>query len=272
MKRVLNKVIILLTYLTVNVISIQAQEPKGFTFAQICDTQLGMGGYEHDIKTFKQAVIQINALKPDMVFICGDLVSKANEKSFNDFNTIKSQFTMPCHCASGNHDVGNRPTAKSLKYYREKIGKDYFSVFHKGYTFIIVNTQLWKAPLKGESEKHEEWLKKTLKEAQQKESSVFIIAHYPLFLKNINEKTNYFNLPIKKRKELLKLYKDHGVIAVLAGHTHKTLINEHQGIQLVNGETTSKNFDKRPLGFRLWTVRSPEDIKHKFIAIKIDDK
>lgn len=38
-----------------------------FTFAQICDTQLGMGGYAHDVKTFKAAVSKINTLKPDFV-------------------------------------------------------------------------------------------------------------------------------------------------------------------------------------------------------------
>lgn len=45
---------------------------EDFTFVQLCDTQLGIGGYEHDIKTFKQAVKQINKLNPDFVVICGE--------------------------------------------------------------------------------------------------------------------------------------------------------------------------------------------------------
>ena len=32
---------------------------KEFTFIQMCDTQLGMGGYEHDVQTFELAVKQI---------------------------------------------------------------------------------------------------------------------------------------------------------------------------------------------------------------------
>ena len=55
-----------------------AKQP--FTFIQICDPQLGKGGYEHDLKTFEQAVVQSNALKPDFVVICGDLVSRLNEQ------------------------------------------------------------------------------------------------------------------------------------------------------------------------------------------------
>ena len=35
-----------------------------FSFVQMCDTQLGMGGYEHDVKTFTLAVDQINKMKP----------------------------------------------------------------------------------------------------------------------------------------------------------------------------------------------------------------
>ena len=53
-----------------------------FTFVQICDTQLGMGGYERDVNSFKQAVKQINARKPDFTVICGDLVNRANNPSY----------------------------------------------------------------------------------------------------------------------------------------------------------------------------------------------
>src|SRR5437762_3249474 len=74
-----------------------------FTFVQMCDPQLGIGGYEADVARFKQAVKQINALKPDFVVICGDLVNGATTKSFADFNAIKAGFAMPCYCAPGNH-------------------------------------------------------------------------------------------------------------------------------------------------------------------------
>ena len=42
---------------------------KPFYFIQMCDTQLGMGGYENDIRSFEQAVKQINELNPDFVVI-----------------------------------------------------------------------------------------------------------------------------------------------------------------------------------------------------------
>ena len=249
----------------------ESSETKPFTFAQLCDTQLGFGGYEHDINSFKQAVKQINAFKPDFVVICGDLVHIPSDKSFTDFKKIKDGLTMPCYCAAGNHDVGNKPTPASLKRYRKVIGKDYYSFEHRGYTFVFTNTQLWKAPVKDESEKHNAWVIQKLKEAKKKHSPVFVVAHYPLYVKNPKEKELYYNLPLDKRKELLTLYEECGVVAVLAGHTHRTIINSYKGIQLVNGEATSKNFDNRPLGFRLWNVASPTAVKHEFIPLKLKE-
>ena len=97
-----------------------------FTFVQLCDTQLGMGGYEHDMKTFEQATLQINELNPDFVVICGDLVNIAVDSSFTDFKAIKSKIHTMVYCAPGNHDVGNEPDKASLEFYRQHIGQDYF--------------------------------------------------------------------------------------------------------------------------------------------------
>lgn len=242
-------------------------EKQAFTFVQISDTQLGMGGYEHDVKTFKAAVAQINALQPDFVVICGDLVHTATDESFADFKEIKAELAVPCYCVSGNHDVGNQPTRESLRRYRRIVGEDYYSFEHKGYLFAFVNTQLWKAPVEGESRKHDSWLAETLETAASKKTPVFIIGHYPLFLEQPNEAEEYMNLPVAKRKELLSLFEKSGVVAVLGGHTHRLLINEYKGIQLVNGETTSKNFDKRPFGFRLWRVDNERPFTHEFVPL-----
>lgn len=245
-----------------------APSPRSdFTFVQMCDTQLGMGGYQHDVHNFETAVTQINALGPDFVVICGDLVDKADDKSFADFNRIKAGFKIPCHCAAGNHDVENQPTAESLKIYREKIGPDYFAVEHKGYTIVVANTQLWKAPVAGESEKHDTWFKQTLAAAKSKNSPVIVVTHYPLFTDKPDENENYYNIAPAKRHELLTLFEKSGVVAMLAGHTHKLKINDYKGIQLVNGETTSKNFDNRPMGFRLWHATRDNTLTHQFVPL-----
>ena len=62
------KITILSAFLFLSIsCSQKVQEP--FSFVQLCDTQLGMGGYEHDIRSFEQAVKQINEIHPDLVVI-----------------------------------------------------------------------------------------------------------------------------------------------------------------------------------------------------------
>ncbi|MCK5457563.1 MAG: metallophosphoesterase, partial [Melioribacteraceae bacterium] len=210
----------------------------------MCDTQLGFGGYEHDVKSFEMSVKQINTLNPDFVVICGDLVNHRNDSSFADFKEIMRGFNMPCYTAPGNHDVGGIPSDTSLHYYRKTIGKDYFQFRNKGYSFIVTNTSLWKANVENESEKHDNWFKETLKEKGVGDNTVFVIGHYPLFVETLGEEESYHNLPIAKRKEILNLFKQNNVVAYLTGHTHKTVINKYGNIQLISGGTTSKNFDE----------------------------
>jgi 3',5'-cyclic AMP phosphodiesterase CpdA len=240
---------------------------ESFTFVQICDTQSGMGGYEHDVETFTRAVKKINELKPDFGIICGDLVNTANAKSYADFNSIRADLMVPCYLAPGNHDLGNEPTSATLAFYRKTMGRDHYSFEHKDFTIIIANTQFWKTETKLESERHDAWFMETLKFAHERKSPIIVAGHYPLFIKSPDEEDEYFNIPRKKRLELLKIFKEYGVVAMIAGHTHKFIENDYQGIKFVNGETTSINFDKRPFGFRLWHASLPGSLTHEFISL-----
>jgi 3',5'-cyclic AMP phosphodiesterase CpdA len=242
--------------------------PRPWTFVQLCDPQLGFNGYAADAARFRQAVKQINQLHPDFVVICGDLVDGASEKSYADFKVIKSGFHVPCYCAPGNHDVGNVATPATLQRYRHLVGNDYYAFDHKGCTFVVLNSQLWKSPLPGETEQQEHWLKRTLQRAARRRQPVFIIEHYPLFDAKPEEAENYYNLPPARRRELLELFQHRGVVAVLAGHTHTTIIRQYNGIRMVASGTTSRNFDKRPPGFRIWRVGPPGPCDTRYVPLQ----
>jgi serine/threonine-protein phosphatase CPPED1 len=241
---------------------------KAFTFAQLCDPQLGFGeSYEKDVDSFKLAVQKINELKPDFLVICGDMVHSFNDKSVTDFKEIASGLKMRFYCCPGNHDIGDKPTEESLNKYRNAFGKDYFSFDHKGFTFIVANTCLWKVTVAGESQKHDSWFKQTLEAAREKKSPVFFIGHHPLYAKNPDETDGYFPLPSGIRSDLLKLFSSSGAVAVLTGHAHELIVNDYEGIPLVSGESTCRNFDKRPFGFRVWKVESRDSIANAFVPL-----
>lgn len=242
---------------------------ESFTFVQLCDTQLGMGGYDHDQETFKLAVRHINRLKPDFVVVCGDLIDTTeDDKALDDFNSIKEGFTVPVYCAPGNHDVGNEPSLELLERFRKVIGPDYFVFEREGYAFIVVNTSLWKSPLAPETEKQNEWFEKVLSDASRKNQRAFVFGHYPPFTKNPKESESYFNLPMERRKEILSLLKKHKAIGFLAGHVHRNAVADYKGMFIVASASTSRNFDGSPMGFRLWTVHSPKDVTHEYIAVE----
>lgn len=242
------------------------------TFVQLCDTQLGMGGYEADKVRFELAVETINALDVDWVVICGDLVNHGDDdQAVADFKAIASGFTVPCYLASGNHDVGNEPTAESLARYRELQGPDYYSVMEHGYKLMILNTQLWKAPLAGETEAQEAWFRDELAASKAAGVPTLLVGHYPPFVATPGEPDQYYNLPDGKRQELLRLAKDSGVRAWLAGHVHKNLELDFEGMPVIASATTSKNFDGAPYGFRLWTADGDGVLTHTYQALTIPE-
>ncbi len=248
-----------------------------FTFVQLCDPQLGRGGYEHDVAAFRLAVAQINELHPDFVVICGDLVDETeSDEAFADFNRIKAGFRVPCYCVAGNHDVGNYPTIELLDRYRKLVGPDWYAFEHKGHTFVVVNTSVWRSYLTDEIQKQDTWLHDTFKETTKQGSPVIVAGHHPLFAKHAEEQGNYFNLPREKRRELLTLFEEHNVVAVLSGHAHRQIVHDYRVhgkspdrvIQMVTSASTSRNDDGSPLGFRLWHIGRSRPYRHEYIPLK----
>ena len=228
--------------------------PQPLTFVQMCDPQFGFGGYDHDTNAFVVAVDQVNARKPGLAVICGDFVDRFNTNSVSDFLRLRGRLTMPCLCTPGNHDVGNAPAPATLRAYREAFGPDYFAYRTNGWTFLIVDTGLWMAHVADETERQDAWLKTNLETAHAAHSPVIVIGHHPPFVEAPDEPNSYYNLPLARRRPIWDLFRTHGVVAYLGGHTHRTVDVTADGIRVLCGETTSRLFDGHPLGFRLWQV------------------
>jgi 3',5'-cyclic AMP phosphodiesterase CpdA len=261
--------LVLLAVLLASCATLLSQQ-QPFDLVQMCDPQIGFVDYAAELARFRQAVQQINELKPDFVLICGDLVNSPGRKSFADFNAAKAAFKVPCYCVPGNHDVGEAPTPESLGFYRNSIGPDYYSFEHKGCAIIVVDTQLWKAPLPQESTKHDAWFKETLEAAAKKGLRIIVAGHIPLFSRVPEEPNGHDNLPLEKRLELLSLFERYGVQLMLAGHTHRTLIVQYKQTLIVASQTTSLNVDLQPFGFRLWHIDAAPPFRHELVRITSD--
>jgi hypothetical protein len=95
-----------------------------------------------------------------------------------------------------------------------------------------------------------------------------MVTHIPPFIESDDEPDAYFNLPGSLRGDLLRQCEESGVFIWLSGHIHRTAQRTCSNITLLNGETTSRNFDKRPFGFRLLTVYPDNSFEWVFIVLE----
>ena len=251
------------------------QELRVLRIAQLCDPQLGFveGGFDSDVGHFKKAVLQINELAPDLVVVAGDMVNDGNnDEAINIFKSIIDQIKAPVLLAAGNHDMPDPVTVAGLKRYRTHYGDDYQAIECKGRSIIVVNTQLWREAPPEESRRHDVFLQENLQKAKKKQQAVVLLSHVPPFVSSVDEPDEYFNLPESKRKDILRLCDENGVIIWLAGHTHKTSRRDYRHITILNGETTGMNFDNHPAGFRLLTIYPDQSFDWDFVALKNDNK
>ena len=195
------------------------------------------------------------------------MVNDIEDETIFTFQHVIAYIKAPVLLTPGNNDLPTVTTA-GLQHYRDYFGRDFRVVECKGRCIISANSQLWwKEAPQEEVSFHDYLLLKTLRIAKNKEQPVVMVTHIPPFISSVDENDGYFNLPKTKRKEILTLCKENDVFLWLAGHTHTTSRRNYGPITLLNSETTSRNLDDRPLGFRLLTIFPDNSFDWEFIPL-----
>ncbi|VEU34097.1 unnamed protein product [Pseudo-nitzschia multistriata] len=176
------------------------------SFVICADTQYGMitdnRNWDEEIEYSRKAIHFMNGMHPRPAFccVCGDLTDM--DRSFEVSKGARSRFTMEeCDevqlqqrkdfkvvwselhedialvCLCGNHDVGNRPTKRSMELYRKEFGDDYLAFWSAPNVYnIVLNTTLFSAS-SGEETIEEmardqfQWMEERLKEVRSAFSS-----------------------------------------------------------------------------------------------------
>ena len=147
-------------------------------------------------------------------------------------------------------------------------GAEYASKEVNGWKVIAFNSQYVRETEEEELyEKQVEWFKREIGDAKEKGISVILGSHVPPFVKTLEEKDEYFNFPTKIRQDFLDFAVDSGTRFYLAGHTHTTLERSYRDLPILNAETTSRNFDKRPFGFRLLKIDADMNYEWNFVGL-----
>ena len=149
-------------------------------------------------------------------------------------------------------------------------GPDRQSALINGWKLICVNTQLWRESPPEETAAQDEWLAAELDDVKTRGIPAIVLSHIPPYIAYPNEGDSWAVLTNENelRKNLLVKMTESGVRFWLAGHTHETIVRAFEGMLVMNGETTSANFDKRPYGVRLLTAEPNGDYRWDFYRVE----
>jgi predicted phosphodiesterase len=264
--------------------SFEAQEEQSwqgpYFFLQLADTQYGMftgnKGFEKEAALAQQAVEHINRLRPQYVVVCGDLTNATPKharydaqvsKYKLDFSAIDEDIPLVCMC--GNHDIGNRPTPKSIAIYKQNFGDDYFAFWVGGVCNVVLNSSVLKDPSGAPEilDAQHEWLDLQLAAARKAEAKhIFVFQHHPLFLTQPDEADQYFNIPLVRRAPLVKKLQQADVRAVFAGHYHRNSHGQAGAMEMITTGPVGKPLGKDVSGFRIVTVHE-DHIRHQYYGL-----
>ena len=274
---------------------------SSFHFAQMADPQFGMfasvslysdedvalrrapglnvrkaarpiSGFADETRLYTAAIAAANALKPAFVVVCGDMVHDAeNQAQVDELFRISAALDadIPLRFVSGNHDVGEAPTADSLALYRERFGADNYSFQHGDCHFAVINSSLAYDPTNapGEWRRVKQFLADDLSAARRRGAQhIIMFTHHPLFEKSANEVGSGWCVPEERRDELMAILRDYGAAAVFAGHMHRNEVAEDGGLMMVTTSAVGYPLGEDPSGFRVVTV-SEDAISHEYYGL-----
>ena len=219
-----------------------------------------------------QAIAAINAAKVDLVLIAGDLTDGGTREQMTLFKQKVKQLHAPVLFVAGNHDVGKvgdgtvkkSITPERVKLFGKELGPNWFAREKAGVRIVGVNSCLFGSGFK---EEEDQWrfLEKEL--AKSRAKPTFLLEHYPLFIKTVDEPRNStWNVLPEERKRLLALVEQGGVRTVLTGHLHYPITNRLDGILFLGNTTTAFGLPrgKQPEGWMLLSVPREGEVQFEF--------
>jgi len=257
---------------------------KPWFFIVAADPQ--MSGKEIDEQNWINAIKHINRLRPDFVVVCGDLTFGGNKSEdrvkplvMERDNRLAETYArivagldkaVALYNVAGNHDVGQNPSAATIEWFTKRFGKCWQSFEHKGSLFISLESNLLRDGSAGADLAEQEltWLKATLADAMGKPyAHKMLFMHHPLYVKSVDEKDSYENIPAPRRAELLKLFHDSGIQAAFFGHRHMNEYIKDGRLEMITTTVAALGASPKnnPHGVRIVEVY-PDRIEQNFYS------
>ncbi len=232
----------------------RAGDSFSFAFVGDCHIRPELGADRACAQCFEQ----ISASSVDFVIQGGDHVEDALEASraratlLMDLyqRTERAHLRKPIHHVIGNHDClgvfpksGIDPSAPDYgkQFYIQRFGARYYAFDHKGVHFVVLDSIVLTSDRSYEGRVDGvqlEWLRADLS-AQPKDMRIVVVTHIPLVTAmQCYEPESWLGTPhnwtfVVNGREVLRILRDHDVLAVLQAHSHAYERIELDGISFI---------------------------------------
>jgi 3',5'-cyclic AMP phosphodiesterase CpdA len=205
-----------------------------FTFVQMSDPQIGFfdrsPGYGQSDSLMMAAVAAVNALDPAFVLMTGDMVNDPYDAAQDSIYRVRiAGVKAPVYVIPGNHDMKGF-SEEEHAHYMSMRASDRFSFRANGCAFIGFDSNCILDKATDFEAEQKAWLQAELAAAKGCRH-IFVFLHCPIIRESMDEREDNSNFPVAKREEYIGLFKEYGVDAVFAGHTHQEYACEYDGIR-----------------------------------------
>lgn len=245
--------------------SAQAQQP-GFRFIFLTDTHIqpelnAAKGCEMAFKKMRTEKVDFAIQGGDHVFDSLEVPTSRALSLFDLYDKTAQDLSLKVHHTIGNHDVlgiypksGVSPTDPlyGKKTFEDRMGARYRSFDHKGVHFVILDSigitddRAYEGRIDAAQVA---WLADDLKKLP-KGTPVIVTSHIPIisaydqYLKPSPKPAAHHGLTVINSYEMVSLFQQYNVLAVLQGHTHVNEVVEYRGVKYITGGAVSGNWWK----------------------------
>jgi len=219
------------------------------------------------------------------MIVCGDLVDAMPGVSYRpgQIRAFKKTFAhlhpdIKLICVCGNHDVGDRPTTKTIDSYRKDFGDDYFSFWVGGVKFVTLNSQYFldDSEVKAYREEQDRWLDEVLRKNESENWKHLIgFQHVPPFVSKVDEDPVSvmghplltFNIGnMQERRQLLTKLQQAGMKKLFCGHYHRNAGGWDGDFEVIVTSAVGLQLGDDTNGIRLVKVQE-RDISHEYFSL-----
>lgn len=215
-----------------------------FTIAHLTDLHVSPGSKAEG--QLNKVVNDINKLKPDVVFVTGDLTNTGSNAELLTAKNALDRLVVPYYVIPGNHETNWSESAGQM--FNTLWDNDRFLFATDDYLFVGFNTGPYMKMGDGHVKQEDlQWLKQVLRKSDNHGKKLIALAHYPLA-------EGLDNWP-----DVVQILKEYNCRLVFCGHGHRLKLFNFDGIPGIMGRALNTPQFDNP-GFTLVELKNDSAI------------